>query len=883
MKQHQNNKNHITAAAAQSSAVDAAGQTTVALDGGDTVVASSGSKVDETVVPVRPEPVEQADEAMRHEDDIFCRYHSFILVGKGGSGIVESCIDPALGRRVAVKMLQPQFRDDSRHRRRFVREARIMAQIEHPNVMPVHELGECGEGNYYYTMKYLKGTSLHQVLDRLRQDSPGADSEFPIARLIDIFEHVCQAVAFAHSRGVIHRDLKPENVMIGSFGEVLVVDWGLAKVFNDTDDDEAARAEDQDTLYSQLLENITLDGAIAGTPTYMAPEQAAGQISNLDERTDIYSLGAILYEILTLKRTVTGTTVREVMEQVMKAEIPHPLSFPRQSKIPRELAAICMKALRKNPSERYQSVEAMLSDLYAYQRGFTVSCLPNSLPTKFWKLCMRHRTVAATISLAVLTAALVLGGLNLIEQSRFNTLAQAGYSHFERGNIIYDRLAQTQSSLNQMRESRKNKTTGIRERQLENEVKELEAKAENEYGTAMLLFNQAELDLFNTEFGEYLEAIYLHRLEYAKLTNNVMRARELLTEIRSRTGVGFNSISTKYKDQFAKFADWAAGNVALSIEIEGDYSPTATLFRIVKTPGAPWRLEQVDDIELPLIDYNLETGEYIVEITTNSTRSFNVPLLLEHGANEKIKIKTPGLFPPETVYVSAGEFWKGGEDSPTERLHRERTNAFFIARHEVSFREYMQFWLAENGGAGKAELIPKLRFAADEFTFYDAWNENGKLLPMLEPEQPVVGVSIEAARQYCRWLGDQIGCEVRLPTASEWEKAARGVDARRYVWGDDYLPDAAFTNENTQAKERFELMAPCASFPLDESVYGVCDLAGNVREWTSTRFDNSENFIIKGASFATSRRFLPCASADDAQRVPSDIGFRYVIPEPATK
>ena len=246
------------------------------------------------------------------------RYRDPETIGTGGIGIVTSCEDPNLGRRVAVKTLRAKYAGMENLRRRFIREARVMSQLEHPNIVPVHELGRQPNGTVYFTMKQVLGESLEWVLQRLEDSDPDYLRDYPDTRLMDIFGHICQATAFAHSRGVIHRDLKPENIMIGAFGEVQIMDWGLLKVMTDSDANDDAPSVSQG---GGDAPEATLEGQIAGTPLYMSPEQASGHIDQLDQRSDLYALGAILYRILAHRRYVVGKDVPTILRLVQE-ELP---------------------------------------------------------------------------------------------------------------------------------------------------------------------------------------------------------------------------------------------------------------------------------------------------------------------------------------------------------------------------------------------------------------------------------------------------------------------------------------------------------------------------------------------------------------------------------
>ena len=214
------------------------------------------------------------------------RYEDLGLLGIGGMGEVRQVRDRHLRRVLAMKILQEELVGRPTAISRFVEEAQTTAQLEHPGIVPVHEIGRLADGRVFFTMKEVKGRTLRQVLDR-------AEQRVGLRRLVSVLHTVCGAVAYAHSRGVIHRDLKPENVMIGAFGEVLVPDWGISKVQGSTDD-----AKLTPVISGRTGDHATRMGSIAGTPRYMAPEQARGDTGSMGPWTDVWALGAMLDELL---------------------------------------------------------------------------------------------------------------------------------------------------------------------------------------------------------------------------------------------------------------------------------------------------------------------------------------------------------------------------------------------------------------------------------------------------------------------------------------------------------------------------------------------------------------------------------------------------------
>jgi serine/threonine-protein kinase len=283
----------------------------------------------------------------------FERYTEFSPLGKGGSAVLQTCRDNNLGRTVVMKILHKQLADNEHMRARFLREARVTAQLQHPNTVPVYEIGHDREGRLYFTMKKVVGENLRDILEKQTLGDKHALQTYNLDRLLGVVIQVCNALAYAHAHGVVHRDLKPENILIGSFGEVMLVDWGVAKVWAMEEELE------QETLAYQELTDI---GQRPGTPLYMSPEQVRGG-SEIDARTDIYSVGVVLYEILTLKEPLRGQRVSETFQMIVNEDPIPPEQRTPDRQVPRLLAAIAMKALQKDPTNRYQTMPELIDAL----------------------------------------------------------------------------------------------------------------------------------------------------------------------------------------------------------------------------------------------------------------------------------------------------------------------------------------------------------------------------------------------------------------------------------------------------------------------------------------------------------------------------------------
>jgi serine/threonine protein kinase len=297
------------------------------------------------------------------------RYVVVKEIARGGMGKVLEVEDTELRRSVALKVLRKELLGRRDVVERFLEEAQITGQLEHPNIVPVHEMGVDGAGNLYFTMKLVEGASLAEVLLRLREGNRDALNEYPLLRLLDVFIKICEGMSFAHNRGVIHRDLKPANIMVGRFGEVQVMDWGVAKVvgrqFRSSDNDSGIVLTDR--LDAGAAH--TMMGSIIGTPSYMSPEQAKGEIDTINHESDIFSLGVILYEMLCLRSPWTGKSSDEVLEQVREMTPMKPRERNPDVEIPTELERLALKCLEKDPDRRIDTVKELAENVRNFIEG----------------------------------------------------------------------------------------------------------------------------------------------------------------------------------------------------------------------------------------------------------------------------------------------------------------------------------------------------------------------------------------------------------------------------------------------------------------------------------------------------------------------------------
>jgi tetratricopeptide (TPR) repeat protein/tRNA A-37 threonylcarbamoyl transferase component Bud32 len=343
------------------------------------------------------------------------RYTLSRLHAQGGIGQVWLARDPALGREVALKELRPDQVKNKHAGARFLREAQVTGQLEHPGIVPVYELaGRAGDGVPYYTMRFIRGRTLSDAVKAYHEKrQAGRPAPLDQLALLSAFVNACQAVAFAHSKGVIHRDLKGQNIVLGDFGEVVLLDWGLAKVIGH--DESAARSVVR--TQSSAESGETMEGDVLGTPAYMAPEQAQGRLEATDRRTDVYGLGAILYEILTSKPPFSGEKLTDVLWRVVH-EAPEKPRALNAAAAP-ALEAICLKALSKDPAARYDSALELAAEVQRYVADEPVGAYREPWNRRVARWGRRHRTlvVGAATLLVTTLAALVVNNL-LVRRER---------------------------------------------------------------------------------------------------------------------------------------------------------------------------------------------------------------------------------------------------------------------------------------------------------------------------------------------------------------------------------------------------------------------------------------------------------------------------------
>ncbi|KAF0245706.1 MAG: hypothetical protein FD180_1370 [Planctomycetota bacterium] len=823
--------------------------------------------------------------------------------------------DAPIGRTVALKLLLEGAPLDFVER--FHREGRITGRLEHPNIVPVHEVGALpGTGEVFIAMKRITGRDMADVIADLRLGKGG--EVWTQRRLVEAFRDVCRAVAYAHSKGVIHRDLKPSNVMLGEFGEVLVVDWGLAKDRRESKVESRESPGTLDSRPSTLDPLLTLDGDVFGTPEYMPPEQAEGKVDEVDARSDVYSLGAILYEILVWRPPHVGESTSEILSRVVSEPVRAPSTvflrgragIPRKgprfepAAVPLDLEAVCMKALSRDKESRHADGRELAADIDQWLEG------------------AKERERAERQSAARLAEA-----MRLLERVR--TLRR----EVAEADAEAERISQ---SIQAWLPAEKKRPVW----EAEDRFKSLQDDQARSFAQASAAFEEAfRLNPLNEDAREgrcVLEAERFLEAEQRRDSREMIASRQAL-EALDRTGShrgrldasGHVSLRTSthrceclkpgpegWRVSYGEVPAvvWRDGapdpgrrpqdrdSLVPSAKISPDgvrgaharECPTRDLAgvgveiqrfeerdrRMVAVPTGSGGRTPVERLELPQGSYRaLFRRAGFVEacvpfvVTRGSELDFRVTMYREEEA------------PAGFRFVPGGEFLFGDAEAGGEPPRLAKTLDIFMAVAPVTCAEYVEF-LDDLCTSGRQEEALRRQLREGNAWFLES--KGGKfaypaagapVLLRLQPEFPALGMSWHDAVAFAAWRSKRDRRVYRLPHEEEFEWAARGADQRVYPWGN--AADPAFSNTQLSHAEGPQPRAP-GSFPADESPFGVLDLAGNAPTWcwNAPRKPYRHFCSLRGGSFrgsmdqAKSPRIQGC----EPGIVHRQFGFRLCAP-----
>jgi len=761
-------------------------------------------------------------------------------IGRGGMGEILLVTDQDLRRQVAMKVLLPEAAGDAESRLHFVAEAQATSQLEHPGIPPIHDIGVSADGRIYFTMKLVRGRTLREILHDLFVKRPDVQKEWTLHRLTGVMERLCETLHFAHERGVIHRDLKPENVMLGDYGEVQVMDWGLARVAGETvsTPDAAALDREAERVRTARTEAAleSQRGSVKGTLPYMAPEQLAGTV---DRRTDVYAMGLMLYEALTLHPAFDPHGEGLIAKVAMAEMLPLETRNPRRV-VPPALAEICRTATARDPGGRFPTAMAMGARLRAWLDGSNE----------------RERRHAEAES--------------LVKQGR---AAAAGYER--KKAEIAEAEAAIEAEAARVKPwqpiSEKRALLGARKR-----VEDLAIEVALAFAQTLKLLDAALVQEEKHDSARAtLAGLWKGRLEEAERKGERADTAYALTMVR------------RYDD--GALAAFVKGDGALTLASE-PAGAEVMLSRFVERDGVLVPEETRSLGVTPLAKVSLPMGSYLCVLKMRGYEDVRYPVHLSRNRAwaGTVRLRTRAEIGEEFVAVPGGPFVYGeGKATKTMELPD-----FAIGKYPVTFGEYAEFLGAldrESGLEAAKKHLPvdqasgPLLMRQDDGTYRvkpdmidgppaeRCLREHG---PGWVEKVPVVCVSFDDAEAYCAWKGKVTGQEWRLPTQEEREKAARGVDGRRFPWGNLEDPTLCKCRDSREESAQPE---PAGAFPTAESVYGMGDAAGGVWDWTDSFFDfRRSSRVLRGGAWglapALSRAAYPSGCVPSARYTAN--GFR---------
>ncbi len=768
------------------------------------------------------------------------RYEILGELGIGGMGRVLLARDPELGREVAIKhVLDPH--EGERRLARFVTEARVTAQLDHPSIVPVYEAGLSADGTVWYSMKRVVGRSLRDVLSLLR-DGRRAGS-WTRRGLLRAFVQVCDAMSYAHDRGVLHRDLKPANVMLGEYGEVYVMDWGLARLIEDADELPRPADEAEASSTGSLR---TLAGSVIGTPGYMSPEQAVGALDQLDARSDVWSLGALLFEILTLSRAYAPQSPEAMAFQIVSRPPPDPRERAPQLDIDDEVADLSLRAMATDPPDRLPSAAALAEGVRSFLEG-------------------RRRAEEAARHLADARASARLWRELLARRALLQTTEAELADRFDPWTPMEQR----------------GELLVIREELARGRIAGASAFAEVVAAGDRAL----SADPGNRGARGLLADAWWTRLTAAEAA-------------RDDAEVAFCTERVRHYDD-GRHADAlrGAGTVTLSTD-----PPGAEVFaRPFLREGVVWTLGPSHPLgPTPLEGAPLERGSWLLEFKLPGFADTRYPVHLDRGGHwdggDAVSLFRSGAVDHDWVYVPGGPALLGGDPGALEARPAEHPHVpgFLMLRFPVTMQEWCDYLNAIDRTEARRR-VPRAESGVKAETRAPYWvmpaDDEPFVVPEIDddgdrwdPAWPVLAISWHDAMAYAAWRSERDGVPTALPTEAQWEKAARGVDGRAYPWGDVFDATLATMRYSAPGRPRPTRVGSRAG---DVSVYGVRDLAGTVRELCSDpAFDtDAERRVVKGASWNHLADAARCASrlGTSHWNVGAYNGFRLVraLPEEA--
>lgn len=785
--------------------------------------------------PVNPQlrDTQEFDAAILHELEnadtpkFTVGYERYLLgneIARGGMGQVVEAIDQNLGRAVAIKLLLDE-QENLAWQSRFIQEAQVTGQLQHPSIIPVYDLGLNASGKLYFSMKKVEGVTLQSVFKGLRSEDPNTMARFTRSKLLQTFQMVCLSVAYAHSRSVIHRDIKPANIMIGEFGEVFLVDWGLAKVLDREADDGKEKVKSHRGEEGRMT---TRQGEAIGTPGYMSPELALGQQHFVDERADIYALGSILYEILTLRRPYGGKDVRTMVQRMLKMPVTPASQRAPGRDVPEQLEKIASRCLERDISLRYRSVLDLCRDF----QGF----MENHLGARSRANSLVHAMEPSLNDFIEAREALEATRARLAELS----LVISPWSRLEARRELW---------------------------QIQKQLSALEQEADQLFiGLSQDCAKKLSKGTTSHSLISVLGSVLKTELTPPVSTARALESEKLIRDFKRWPSLEHNS------GRFAIRCDRENINILMGKAEEVD--------------GIVQAVEWKSLGSAPAVIDGLEEGTYMVRVSDQRVE-FTAPMKMPRVGDTTVDVpfSIVANVPDNFRAIFANTAVVGGDNSAFWSMPRQdvQIQTFAMARTPVTFGAYILFL---NAIAAHDINTALTRCPRTESSRLIACVNETFSLPRISPfestwdrDWPVFGISWDDAKAYCEWMGHQDGRSYRLPSSVEWEVAGRGVDERIFPWGNIWEP--SFSN-NALEQPGSPRLTSVGNHPTDMSPFGVMDMAGGVAEWTSTELEDPEVgpiIVCRGGSWTRTDRDARLASRHPMfpDAVSRRVGFRLVL------